>query len=188
MPADPAQAQQNPARVGAAVMARDIKLPALSCGGQFLPGLLALWEEAYRPRSDKPRCQRQKPVERGAAAGGHDIDRVRRQRIDSRVADLYGRAGAPRRLAQKGAFARIGFDQLDPGDSEDRQHQPRKPGAAAEIDEALRARRDKRQQLRRIEEMAPPRIGEGAGSDQVDARRPLGQQPGIGFEPRQCFT
>src|SRR5690349_4769189 len=42
----PGQAQHNPARIGAAVVSRDIELPASCGGGQFLPGLLALWEEA----------------------------------------------------------------------------------------------------------------------------------------------
>jgi hypothetical protein len=169
-------------------MAGGIELPGLPGGGQFLPGLLALWEEAYRLGSDKRLSQNEKPVERSAAAGRHDIDDMRWQRIDSRVADLHGRGGDPRRLAQEGAFARIRFNELDPRHAHDRQHQPGKSGAAAEIDQALRAVRDKGQELRRIEKMPAPRIVEGAGRDQVDARRPFGEQPGIGLQPRQCFT
>src|SRR6185503_8065463 len=123
-PLDPGQAQDDPARVGAAVVARDIELPSFFRGGQFLPGLLALWEEAYRPGSDKALCPRQKPVERRAAARRHDVDEVRRQRIDSRVADVDRHGGDPRRLAQERAFARVRFDQLDPGYPHDGQRQP----------------------------------------------------------------
>src|SRR5204863_10018615 len=64
-PLDPGQAQDDPARVGAAVVARDIELPGSCGGGQFLPGLLALWAEAYGARADEALCPRQKPLQRG---------------------------------------------------------------------------------------------------------------------------
>jgi hypothetical protein len=35
-------------------MARDIEFPSLLRDGQLLPGLFALWEEAYRIGTDKP--------------------------------------------------------------------------------------------------------------------------------------
>src|SRR5687767_381936 len=38
----PSQAQNDPAGIGAAGVARDIELPGFLRGGQFLPGLLAL--------------------------------------------------------------------------------------------------------------------------------------------------
>lgn len=136
---------------------------------------LALWEEAYRARSDKPLCQWEKPVERCATAGGHDVDDMRRYRFDSGVADFNRRRGDPRRLAQEGAFARIRFDQLDPGHPENREHEAGKPGAAAEVDEALRPLRDMGKELRRIEKMAAPQIAERGRADQIDARRPLRQ-------------
>jgi len=98
---------------------------------------------------------------------------VRRQRIDSGVANLDRRRGNPRRLAQKGAFAGVRLDQLNSGHPHDRQHQPGETGAAADIDQALRSGRDMGKQLRRIEEMPAPRVGEGAGGDEVDAPRPL---------------
>jgi hypothetical protein len=153
-----------------------------------LPGLLALWEEAYRPRPDEALCPRQKPVERGAAARRHDIEDTRRQRIDSGVPNFHGCTGDPRGLAQKGAFPRVGFDELDPGHPHDRQHQPGEPGAAAEINEALRVGRNMEAELRRIEEMPAPRVDESAGGDEVDAPRPRAEQRRIGLEPRQCFT
>ena len=141
-------------------MACHVHCPGLACRGQFLRRPLALWEEAYRTRSDKPLRQREKPVERSAAARGHDVGDMRRRRLDSRVADLDGRGGDACRLAQEGAFARIGLDQLDPGHPENRQHEAWKPGAAAEVDEALGPRRDIGKELRRIKEMAAPQIAE----------------------------
>jgi len=139
-------------------------------------------------RAYKPLSQKEKPVERRAAAGGHDIDWMRRQRLDSGVADRDRRLGDSRRLAQEGAFARIALDQLDTWHAEDRQHQPRKPGAAAEIYEAPCSLGDERQELSRIEKVPPPRIAQRFASDQVDALVPLRQERGIGFKPRQCFT
>jgi hypothetical protein len=149
---------------------------------------LALWEEAYCPRSDKPLRQREKPVERSAAARGYDVGDMPRHRFDSRVADLDGRRGDARRLAQEDAFARIRLDELDPAHTENRQHETGEPGAAAEVDEALRPLRDMGKQLRRIEKMAAPQITERGGANQVDTRRPVNQELGIGFEPGQCFT
>ena len=43
-------------------------------------------------------------------------------------------------------------------------------------------------QLRRIEDVAAPEIGKRVAADEIDARRPLGQQLGIGLQPRECFT
>ena len=113
---------------------------------------------------------------------------MRRHRLDSRIVNSDRRCGEARRLAQERAFARIGLDELDPGNPENRQHEAGKPGAAAEVDEALRPLRNMGEELRRIEEMAAPQIAERGGADQVDPRRPLHQEPGIGFEPGQCFT
>src|SRR5882672_9551518 len=87
-PADPRQTQNDPPRVAATVVACDVHCPSASRRGQFLPCLFALWEEAYRIRSDKPFCQRQKSVEPGATARGDHIDRMRRNRFDSRIADF----------------------------------------------------------------------------------------------------
>jgi len=168
-------------------MARDIELPFLLRDGQLLPGLLALWEEACCRGTDKPLRIDEKPVERGTAAGGDDGNGAGRNTLDSRVADRHRSGGEPRRLAQKGAFACVRFDQFDPPDTHDREHQSGKPGAAAEIDQAVRRRRDQRMELRRIEKVAAPRIGQRARRDQVDARRPGRQQPGIGLEPGQRF-
>src|SRR5438067_11102520 len=88
------------------------------------------------------------------------------------IDDFDWRVRDSRGLAQKHAFAGVALDQLDPRHAEDGQYQPGKPGAAAEIDQAARFVRNKRQQLRRIEEMAAPQIAERVAADQVDAPRP----------------
>jgi hypothetical protein len=167
---------------------RDIEIPGLSCGGHFLPRRSALWKEASRVGADKPLSQNEKPVERRDAAGGHDGAHMPRSGFDSRIADHRRRTGDACRLAQEGAFAGIGLDQRHPRHPHHRQHEAGESSAAAEIDEAAGAGRDERQELRRIEEMPAPEIIQRARSDEVDAPRPLPQQRGIGFEPRQCFT
>ena len=132
-----------------------------------------------------------KLVERRAGARGHDIGRMRPAAISirgMRMTVTRPRSYA-RRLAQEGAFARIALDQLDPGHAEDRQHQPGKPGAAAEIDQAARAcAGHSGSSCAEFEEMPAPQIGERIAADQVDPRRPPRQQLGIGFQPGQCFT
>jgi hypothetical protein len=113
---------------------------------------------------------------------------MRRYRLDSLVVHDDGRAGHARRLAQKSAFARIRLDQFDAGHPEDSQYQTRKTGAAAEIDQTFSLAGNQRQELRRVEEMAPPQIAERIATDQVYASRPLLEQRSISLEPRQCFT
>ena len=111
------QREHASARIGAALMTRDgLHCPGFAGGGQFLLGLRALEKKTGRERSDKPFRQRQKPVERSAAAGGDDIDRMCRDRLDP--------AGPqhnidPRRIRaasrRKAALRRVGLDQFDPG-------------------------------------------------------------------------
>src|SRR3954453_5895597 len=123
-------------------MVRGIELPFLLRDGQLLPGLLALWEEAYRLGADKSLRIDETPVERGAAAGGDNANRAGGNGLDSRVADHHRGGDDPRRLAQEGAFARVRFDQLNLPDTHDREHQTGKAGAAAEINEIFHRRRD----------------------------------------------
>src|SRR6266568_519716 len=93
MPADslmashPPQTQNDPPPVGATVMECRVHCPGLAGRGQFLPRPLALREDTYRIGSDKRLRQNKKPVERRAAARRHDVDRVRRHRLDSGIPD-----------------------------------------------------------------------------------------------------
>ena len=169
-------------------MVADIEFPIFFGRADFLPRLRPLWEEAYRGGADKWLSDNEKLVESGEPAGGHDGYLMGGHELDSGAADACRCAGEAGRLAQKRRLARVGFDELDPGGADDRQNETGKPGAAAEIDEALRPRGDQRQELRRIEKMAAPEIAERARGDKVDAAGPLAEQLGIGLEPRQCFT
>src|ERR1051325_2475308 len=103
-------------------MARDMEIPCLLCTRHFMPGLLSLGKEAYRLRTDKLLRILKKPVERRAPAGGNYSNRMGRNGLDSRVMDRHRRAGDPRRLAQKGAFARVRFDEFDPVHAHECQH------------------------------------------------------------------
>ena len=70
----------------------------------------------------------------------------------------------------------------------DGEHQPGKPCAAAEIGDRVGRRGKMRHQLRRIEHVATPQIGQRVLADQVDRRLPLFEEGGIGFQPGQRFT
>src|SRR5712691_5051851 len=131
MASHPPQTQNDPPPVGTTFMECRVHCPGLLGRGQFLPRPFALWEKTHRIGSDKRLRQNKQPVERLAAARGHDIDDMGRYRFDSRIADDDRRGGDACRFAQKGAFARIGLDQLDPRHTRYRQHQTGKTGAAA---------------------------------------------------------
>jgi len=164
-----------------------VHCPGLLRRGQFLPRLFALGEETHRIGSDKRLGQNKKPVERRAAARGHDVDDARRTASIRALRMTTGAVAMRRRLPQEGAFTRIGLDQLDPR-TPGSPAPDRETGTAAEVYKALRSRRDMREKLGRIEEVTTPKIAERGGADQVDVRGPPDEQIGIGFEPRQCFT
>ncbi len=83
--------------------------------GQFVLDPFAFQKQAFAMESEKWLCKTEQPVQRSAGAGGHDIDQVRRHRLDAARPKRHGRLGNARRFAQEGAFSQIGFDQLDAG-------------------------------------------------------------------------
>src|SRR6516165_3869741 len=182
------QAKNDPPRIRTASMSRDRYCPVFAREGQFLLDPFAFEKQALAARCEERLGETKQPVERRAGASSHDIDRVPRHRLNPTRANCRGGLGDAHRLAEKGAFPRIGLHQLDTGHAEDRQNQSGEAGAAAEIDHATRPLRHKCSKLRRIKDVTPPHIGDGIASDEVDARRPAGQQLGIGLELRQCFT
>ena len=148
------------------------------------PGLLALWEQAT-VSGPINRCDiGEKPVERRAAARGHDIGGTRRQR--SRFARCGSCTGAPatRAASRRKAHLRASASTSStPRHAHDRQHQPGKPGAAAEIDQAAARRPES------AAEAAPNRGNAGAtdrpsvlAADQVDA--PPTSAPAARHRPR----
>lgn len=91
-------------------------------------------------------------------------------------------------LAQEYRLAGIGLKQMHVRDSEHRQHQPREPGAAAKIDQHPSRLGNEWPELPTIEKVAPPRIGQGRVSNQIDPRLPAPQQSEMNRQPIECFT
>ncbi len=163
-------------------MTRGAHCPGFTSDGQFLLGLGALQEKASGLWPDKLLRQRQKPVERRASPGGDNIRHMRCDGFDSARPYRNPDIGDSRYLAQKRSLASVGLDQLDLGHAEDRQNQPWEPCPATHINQAARALREQRQELRGIEKVPPPWVGKGTAADEIDPCRPLGEQPGIGFQ------
>ncbi len=101
---------------------------------------------------------------------------MRRHRLNAARANRYTDTGDSRRLPQKSGFARFRFDELDATGAEDHENETGKTGSAAEIDEAARRLRYEGIELRRIEDVPPPKIGDRVAADEIDARRPADQQ------------
>ena len=65
---------------------------------------------------------------------------------------------------------------------------PGKPAPLPTIDAAPRGARDMGRELRAIEDVAPPRIGERGGADQIDRGLPAAQQIEVDAQALQRFT
>jgi len=182
------QAKNDPPPVRQALFDRHAHCPAFACHGQFLLEPLTFGKQAKRVGPEERLGKIEQPVERRAGTRGDDIDRVRRHSLDAAGANRDVGPGDTRRLPQESAPPGIRLDEFDTRDPEDRKNKTGKSSAAAEIDQTARRSRDERAKLRRIEDVSPPQIRERIAADEVSARRPLGQQTSIGFEPRECFT
>ena len=182
------QAKNDPPRIGTALAKPHCHCPVFAREGQFILDPFPFEKEALGLVGEKRLGETEQPLERRASAGSHDIDRVRRDRLDAARANRHIDLGNTRRLAQERGFSRIRLDQLDAGHTENRQDEPGQAGAAAEINHAPRAIGDERLQLRRIEDVPTPQIDEGIAADEVDPRRPTDQQSGVRLEPGKCFT
>lgn len=90
-------------------------------------------------------------------------------------------------LVQKGAFAPVGFDEVDVADLHGGQDGTRKAGAAAEIDQTA-PRRQEGPQLRGIEEVPVPQIRQCREPDQVDPRPPFQKERFVAAQLLQRFT
>ena len=97
-------------------------------------------------------------------------------------------AGGAGDFPQEGGFSLVALDQVDIGNSQDRQHQAGEAGAAAEIHQGPRSRRDQGVELGGVNEVPRPEMGQGPGTDQVDDRLPFPQKVGIDLEAVACFT
>jgi hypothetical protein len=78
----------------------------------------------------------------------------------------------PRGFAQESAFPPVAFDEVHRADAQDGQNETRKTRAASDIRHGAFAFRDQRQQLGRIQDVPPPRIGKRGAGDQIDSGLP----------------
>ena len=191
-------------------------MPRFARRGQFPVDRPALEEQADAAGLDKRFGIAEQSDERRAGAGGNDIGRPGAEGLDGRGVHGDRRAGGPRHFPQERAFARAPVDQMDILDPEEQrfeetlsrglemlegalaklgesgevpsEHQARKAGAAAEVDDRPGPRRQQREELGRVEHVAPPKVAQAGPADQVDGARPPLEQARIGLEPRQCFT
>src|ERR1700722_5085754 len=150
------QTKNDPPPVGQALLDRHLHCPGFAGQGQFLVEPLAFGKQAKGIWREKWRGQIEQPVERSTGARGQDMDGMGRPRLDAARANRNRRPGDARRLPQKRSLSRIRLDQLDIGDTENREHEPRQPGAAAEVDQATCGWWNEPMKLRRIENVAPP--------------------------------
>src|SRR5262249_15679572 len=77
---------------------------------------------------------------------------------------------------------------VDLGQTENAEDQSRKSRPAPEIDQHADVGVDVLNQLRTIEDVAPPYIGETSGAHQIDPLVPAEQQLDIGTNPVDRFT
>ena len=135
------QSKNDPPRIGTALVSRYSHCPAFARERQFLLGPLALQKQALAAASEEGLGQTEQTVERRTSARSHNINRMLQHCFNTARADEHVSLGNAHSLAQKRAFSRIGLDQLDAGDTENRQNETGQSGAASEIDKGARRRR-----------------------------------------------
>ena len=106
------------------------------------------------------------------AAGGHDCGWRKDRRFGADGVDGDVGPGGACGRAQEGAFALIGFDQMDVSSGCDRHHEARKAGTGPQVDDVA-MRRQQRRELRRIANVALAERGFVAPRDQIDPAVPV---------------
>src|SRR5882724_6938869 len=181
------QANDDPPRIRSALAKRGRHCPVFASKGQFILDPFPFEKQAFAPGAEKRLGEAEQPVEGRAGAGGHDIDRVRRDCLDAARSNRHIDLGDARRFPKKCGFSRIRLDQLDAGRAENRQNETREAGAAPKIDHAPGFSGEEGPELRRIEDVPTPQIAEGMAANEVDPPRPPDQQRGVRLEPGKCF-
>src|SRR5271166_4831436 len=100
------QAKNDPPRIGTAWVNRRRHCPVFASEGQFLLDPFAFEKQALAVGGEERFGKTKQPVERRTGAGGHDVNRMRRHRLDAARTKRHGGLGDARRLAQEGAFSR----------------------------------------------------------------------------------
>ena len=157
--------------------------------GQFRPHILSLQEQANTVRAGARPGIIQKPGKGGQRPGRHHVIGLVGQIFDPRVFNGDRQGHALGRGAQECGLLADALMQGD-GDilAQGGQHQAGKAGARAQIRQGFCLRRDKGGQLGAVPHVPPPQLGQGAGRHQVMAGIPVGQDVGIGLQPRQCLS
>lgn len=156
---------------------------------QFRPHILSFQEQANAVRAHQRLGVGEQQGQGGQGPRRQHIERIWRQGLDPRVLDTRRQAHALGGGGQEGAFLPRGLVERN-GDlgAHRRQHQPGEPGPGTQISQSPGSGRDQGFQLGGIEEMAVPKVNQGAFGHQIVAFVPVGQQVGIGLQPGQCFT
>ena len=85
-------------------------------------------------------------------------------------------------------LAAVALDQVRVRGAEDGENQPGQAGTAAEIDEPPGAARPEPPELTAVQDVPPPRIGQGGTADEVDRDLPAREQLEIDSQPLDCYT
>lgn len=118
----------------------------------------------------------QKAVQAGTGARRDDIGAEPVQALDTGMVDDGAGLGQAVGFAKEGALALVAFHQVDPRAAQDGKDETGKPGAAAQIDQGSGGGRKVGVELRRVEDVTAPRIGQAGPADQIDAPLPTNQK------------
>ena len=106
----------------------------------------------------KSLCISEQLVERRASACRDNTGAEALKLFNAIIVDDRIGAGGTGCFGEKDAFALIGLDQMNFGNPEDCEDKSRKAGATAEIDERACGRRQQRDELGGIEQVATPGV------------------------------
>src|SRR5438132_4398118 len=95
------QAKNDPPRIGTALAKPHRNFPVFACEGQFILDPFPFEKEALGLGGEKQLGEAEQPLKRRASAGGYDIDRVRRDRLDAARTNRHIGLRNPRRLPKK---------------------------------------------------------------------------------------
>jgi hypothetical protein len=158
--------------------------------GQFLFRLRALQKQTCALFADERLGQLEQLAQRRTGPRRHHV-----RRDPGHLLDPLGMDGDPVHnpaiksdLAQEGALALIGIQEMDPAVGRGGEDQSGEAGPGAEVYEDAAGRREQGQELGAVQKVAVPEVGQGGRADQVDLGLPFHQQSGVDLQPLQCFT
>ena len=135
-------------------------------------------------------CIPQKLIERGAGTRSDDVKSHGLDIFHPDIANFRIQFQPVTHSLHKSAFFSCRFHKRDLGLASHQfcQHEPRKAGAAAQVDERSGIFGDVFRELGAVPDMPPPDVCERTGRDEIVAAVPVLQHPDIGLQAGQCFT